>query len=241
MDAFYTATSALKANQAAIQDTLNSLANTDTPGFLATLPKLIGDPNGTIDAVSNTTGTTISAPIATQVAAAQSIQLSSSPIQSTNTPTNLALTQSGFFKVRTPQGEAWTRDGQFTPNADGEWTTPQGWVLLSTQGTPIHTTAAEFRVTSSGQILSTGQPPQQIATNTLQEKGFVIQANGSVTGTPTAYTGSITNSAINLSNQSLTDASAQLMQYQTAYSANASALQQMVTTEQQTEQVGTWI
>ena len=54
----------------------------------------------------------------------------------TNNPLDLAITGPGFFKVETPEGVFYTRNGHFTLNQEGTVMTAQGWPVLS-EGGPI--------------------------------------------------------------------------------------------------------
>ncbi len=59
------------------------------------------------------------------------------PIVPTGGPLDLAIQGEGFFTVRTPAGERYTRAGQFHRNAAGEIVTPDGHPLLDEGGQPI--------------------------------------------------------------------------------------------------------
>ena len=50
---------------------------------------------------------------------------------------DLAIRGEGWFTVETPLGTRYTRNGQFTLNADGEVVTSEGYRLLSDADTPI--------------------------------------------------------------------------------------------------------
>ncbi len=58
-------------------------------------------------------------------------------IRSTNVPTDVAIQGDGFFKVQLPSGQtAYTRDGEFQFNAQGQLVTKQGYLVL-TDGGPV--------------------------------------------------------------------------------------------------------
>ncbi|NPD16953.1 flagellar hook-basal body complex protein [Xinfangfangia sp. D13-10-4-6] len=50
---------------------------------------------------------------------------------------DLAIQGDGFFLVMTPEGERLTRAGNFTPSAEGELVTPEGYQLLDAGGAPV--------------------------------------------------------------------------------------------------------
>lgn len=55
----------------------------------------------------------------------------------TYNPLDMAITGDGYFKVRTPEGDKYTRNGSFTANSQGEITTQQGYQLLTDSGQPM--------------------------------------------------------------------------------------------------------
>lgn len=57
--------------------------------------------------------------------------------ETTNNPLDLAISGKGYFSVRTPQGERYTRDGAFTINQDGELVTGEGYQVLDQAGQAI--------------------------------------------------------------------------------------------------------
>jgi len=63
--------------------------------------------------------------------------LSDGPLVSTGNPLDLAIIGEGFFAVETAQGAAYTRDGNFSLNADGEIVNAAGLPLLDEGGAPI--------------------------------------------------------------------------------------------------------
>ena len=50
---------------------------------------------------------------------------------------DLAIDGDGFFLIETPAGERLTRAGHFTPNADGDLVTPDGFRVLDAGGAPV--------------------------------------------------------------------------------------------------------
>lgn len=61
---------------------------------------------------------------------------SSGPMQQTGNPLDVAIDGEGFFVVQTPEGEAYTRDGQFALNAQGQVVTHTGNLVMG-DGGPI--------------------------------------------------------------------------------------------------------
>jgi len=80
-------------------------------------------------------------------------------LQQTGNPTNLALQGNGFFTVQTLQGVAYTRNGQFTTNAEGILTTQEGYPVLGQtaigETVPVRA-GSDFYVSQNGTVGGTG-------------------------------------------------------------------------------------
>lgn len=63
--------------------------------------------------------------------------LSDGPLVATGNPLDLAIVGDGFFAVETAQGPAYTRDGHFSLNADGEIVNASGQPLLDDGGAAL--------------------------------------------------------------------------------------------------------
>ncbi len=55
---------------------------------------------------------------------------SQGPLKATGGPLDVAISGDGFFKVRTSEGDFYTRDGHFMLTAEGRLVTPQGYSVL---------------------------------------------------------------------------------------------------------------
>ncbi len=84
------------------------------------------------------------------------LDLSQGALTDTSIPTDLAVEGDGLFVVRTPNGIAYTRAGNFPRDATGMLVTEQGYPVLDTAGRTI-TVPAEFSVSVDGTIIETGQ------------------------------------------------------------------------------------
>ena len=70
-------------------------------------------------------------------ASGRHVDLSQATLSQTGGTFDFAIQGEGFFLVETPQGERLTRAGSFTPSAEGELVTPDGFRLLDAGGAPI--------------------------------------------------------------------------------------------------------
>jgi flagellar basal-body rod protein FlgG len=74
------------------------------------------------------------------------------PIQITENTLDLALTGEGFFQIELPNGEtAYTRDGTFQLNENGEIVTIQGYLVLP--GVTVPDDAISIDINDSGEVI----------------------------------------------------------------------------------------
>jgi flagellar basal-body rod protein FlgF len=80
-------------------------------------------------------------------------------MESDGTPTHLALAGPGFFTVELPDGKsAYTRNGAFHLNSQGELVTTDGWKLVS-DGGPITLPKPTFPISinEAGEVIQEGK------------------------------------------------------------------------------------
>ncbi len=79
------------------------------------------------------------------------LDLTPGPLTQTAGDFDLAIVGRGFFCVRTPAGEAFTRSGQFHLDTDSTVVTRDGYPLLGTKG-PIRITSGKMTVDEQGRV-----------------------------------------------------------------------------------------
>ena len=84
---------------------------------------------------------------------AQKTNLFQGEIQNTGNPFHIAIDGDGFFVLRTPRGERYTRSGNFTMKSDGTMITAQGDSVLGESG-PIQITGGKVEVAADGSVRS---------------------------------------------------------------------------------------
>ncbi|WP_417812496.1 flagellar hook-basal body complex protein [Thalassospira alkalitolerans] len=86
------------------------------------------------------------------------------PLTQTGGTFDLAIEGDGFFMIETPQGEALTRAGAFTPNDQGELTTHDGYRLLDNGGAAIFIPpdATSVAISADGTVSANGLPLAQV-------------------------------------------------------------------------------
>lgn len=77
------------------------------------------------------------------------------PLNESGNPLDLAFQGTGFFTIETPQGEQYTRNGEFTLDAEGYLTTKEGYKVLGQNG-PIQVSGNSVIINEQGQIFDGG-------------------------------------------------------------------------------------
>jgi flagellar basal-body rod protein FlgF len=97
-------------------------------------------------------------------ASGRHVDLSQSTLSQTGGQFDFAIQGDGFFLIDTPEGERLTRAGSFTPSAEGEVVTPDGYRLLDAGGAPIFVPpdAKGLALASDGTLSADGQPLAQV-------------------------------------------------------------------------------
>ena len=126
-------------------------------------------------------------------ASGRHVDLSQSTLAQTGGTFDFAIQGDGFFLIETPQGQRLTRAGSFTPSAEGELVTPDGYRLLDAGGAPIFIPpdVKGVAMSADGTLSSNGQPIAQVGlwqstdplalkhqTGTLFDGGEVEPAEG---------------------------------------------------------------
>lgn len=135
-----------------------------------------------------------------------------SPAQGALTPTgasfDFAIEGAGFFLLDTPEGQSLTRAGSFTPNAEGDLVSPEGYLLLDSGGAPIFIPpdARDISLAPDGTLSAGGRALGQVglylpadpATLTRQSASrFSAEAGVEAVETPVIVQGFLENSNVN--------------------------------------------
>src|SRR6187200_3424493 len=139
----YIAASGMLAEQIRQDQIANDLANASTSGYKAdrTSQRTFGD----LLLDNSVTGAQVgSQSTAVQVDRIET-DFSSAPARDTGEPLDFAIVGEGFFAVRTAQGTRYTRNGQFSADAQGRLVTAQGDPVLG-RGRRTLTVGADGRV-----------------------------------------------------------------------------------------------
>jgi len=215
---FYTALSGIVSNMTRQAVVADNIANVNTVGFK--------ESRTTQDdfemQVMNTLGPTLGLLGTGAVPTNLRLDLSQGPLEVTGVQTDLAIEGDGLFEVRTGNGIAYTRAGDFQLDAAGTLCTEQGYPVLDTAGHTI-TPGKPFTVQDDGTIVGTGQrialvgwPP-----GGLSRLGENLYAAG---GQLQPATGKIRQNVLEHSNTDLAVAMTELVQLQRGFQMSSRAL-----------------
>ena len=131
----YLAASGMLAEQVRQNQIANDLANASTPGYKA--DRTTQQSFGSMLLGNSVTGQTIgSATTAVQVTG-EVTDWTSQPVKDTGEPLDFAIVGDGFFALQTANGTRYTRNGQFSANAQGQLVTADGDRVLGRNGQPL--------------------------------------------------------------------------------------------------------
>jgi flagellar basal-body rod protein FlgG len=217
-----------------------NIANMNTPGYGSTEPALASTPSAVVRAPgAQLSGQTLNTGLTmtTGVGMVANAPVFSNNVQTTNSPSNLAIEGNGFFMVSGPNGLAFTRAGMFQLDSGGELVLEGGQKLYP----PVIVPSGEkFSVAADGVVtVSTPTGPKTVGQVKLASipnpQGLVSQGGGLYglspnSGKPTISvpgqngTGTLASSAVNQSGTNLAQNLVNLVQAETAYSLNAKVI-----------------
>ncbi len=173
---FYTSTSGLKAQEQRMNNVANNLANVNRTGFKRDITVMKAFPEMLISRLNDQVqrlpiGSVDNHPVVgmlgTGVESNQTFtDFSQGSLVETEHPYDMGLEGAGFFVVETPQGERYTRNGEFTLGKEGFLETKEGLRVLGERG-PIQLKLNNFRIDRNGNIFynpSLQDDPQRLVT-----------------------------------------------------------------------------
>lgn len=230
---FYAVASAMLANINRQQVIAHDVANLETPGFKQVLSSLDDFMNTPVSSLPNDTSVDRVRYLGTLglgvESAPDTTDFSQGGIKSTGNTLDLAIQGDGFFRIRTPDGERYTRDGRFIRDAAGQMVTVDGYQVLSKSGQPIKIPDGELSISPTGDVIVDGQAVAQIglaafkdpAAELVRTENNTFLAPAAPTG---AETGVIAQGYLEMSNANPSQLMAQMVEVARSYQA----AQQMV-------------
>lgn len=248
MKALNIAASGMLAQQRNVEVVSNNLANINTTGFMRRRPEFHDLLYQNLRRVGSTSAddgsvvpTGVQLGLGVKLAAVYRIHAQGS-LTATDNPFDLAIQGEGFFQVRTPSGEtAYTRDGTFQLNANGEIVTHDGYVVLP--GVTVPADAIDVTINQSGEVLAkidgqvNLQNVGQLQTATfpnaagLQAIGSNLFLESAASGSPSTGTpsssgyGSVLQGFLETSNVNAVEEITNLISAQRAYEMNSKVIQ----------------
>ncbi len=153
------------------QETIaENLAASKVPGYKASHVTFKGELGGKLpigDSTAPDSNSNYILPTATS-----SIQFQEGPLERTEVPTHLAILGEAFFEVDLDNGEtAFTRDGEFSLDQEGNMITKQGFRVMGGSGAILLAeTDGKIEISNSGEISVAGKTSgQQIRTVEVED------------------------------------------------------------------------
>lgn len=249
----WSAASGMLAQQLNVDTISNNLANVNTPGFKKSqvqfedmLYQTIRAPQqvGTGQDARIVAGLDVGLGVR-PVATVRDFSLGN--IQTTGNPTDLAIRGAGFFQVQDAGQTFYTRAGNFSLDANGNLTTPDGYRVLDTSGHPIQLNVSSgtldhyevgqdgtvTMITTSGARQSAGQIGLVSFANPdgLEAVGQNLYQTSVASGTPkvgapgSGSLGMIASGSLETSNVQVVEEMVNLIVAQRAYEINSKAVQ----------------
>ena len=244
--ALWTSASGMEAQQMNLDVIANNLANVNTSGFKKSsiqFQEMMYDTNTSPGASTTDSSTT---PTGSQVgygskAVATERNFTQGNLQQTGNTYDVAIQGQGFYKITLPDGtNAYTRDGSFLVNSDGNLVTSQGYLVTGVGQIP--STAINVSIGSDGTISGTvNNAPIKVSpitisnfpnpeglnslgSNLYQETAASGNAvDGQVPGTNGM--GTLAQGYIETSNVQVVEEMVNMIQAQRAYEINSKAIQ----------------
>jgi len=225
----YAAASAMVANLTRQSTLSHNIANMDTPGFKQILISL-----------DDFMDTSVLLPQESAAAASNSkyigelglgtqtdldtTDFSQGGLRETGEELDFAIHGDGFFRVMTPNGERYTRDGRFSRDIDGNLVTVDGYKVLDEAGSEINIPLGTVSVAGDGAIQVDGADAGKIGiasfvdpqTELTRDVGNTFVADGAPTG---EEFGAIQQGYLEMSNANSADLMTQMVSVARAYEA----------------------
>lgn len=236
----YTAAQGLIARQLELDAASNNLANINTTGFRKTTPffrtlnlAIEDGPRNPLNGAANNQ----------PVAGGIFIHSEQGAIRQTGNNLDMAIQGEGFFKLNTPFGARYTRNGQFTirPNAGdpnkANLITQAGYEVLGRDGNPItlNPNASDLVIDKTGRVYQEQNEVGRIALVTFNDKAALVPEENNLLANldPQAVgaevpveqpQGEINQRSLEMSNVNVAQEMMRLIEMQRAYEMNTRSI-----------------
>ena len=244
--ALWTAKTGLDAQQMRMQVISNNLANTNTTGFKRDravfqdlLYQTVRQP-GAQSSQNTQLPSGLSAGTGVRVVSTEKL-FTQGNLSQTDDPFDMAIQGRGFFEVLTPDGSlAYTRDGSFQVDSQGQIVNATGYVLQPGITVPANTTGVTIGMDGTVTATTAGSSaPQQLGVinlsdfvnpSGLQAKGGNLFHETAASGAPLQGTagigglGSLIQGSVETSNVNVVEELVSMIESQRAYEINSKAI-----------------
>ncbi len=244
--ALYTAATGMMAQQLQIDTTSNNIANVNTIGYKKQRAEFADLMYQTTEYPGTATSLTTSSPTGIEIGlgvrpSAITKEFTQGNFKKTGNNLDMAITGNGFFQVELPDGTtAYTRNGAFKLDANGDIVNSDGYKLIPQIVVPADTTSISIGTDGTVSVLQAGQT-QMSQIGQIQLANFInpaglhslgsnnylnTSASGdAIVGTPGLNgIGEIREGFVELSNVQLVEEMTDLITGQRAYEANSKAI-----------------
>jgi flagellar basal-body rod protein FlgG len=108
-----------------------------------------------------------------------SVDHSPGPLEQTGNPLHMAIDGDGFFTISTPEGERYTRNGNFTVSADGVLVTSDGNPLMGWAG-DIQISPGLLEISDDGNVSVDGLNVGQLLIVRFDDPGVLVKSSSSL-------------------------------------------------------------
>ncbi len=225
----YSAVSAMIMNAARQQVLAHNVANMETPGFKQALsvaqdwlrtPVLYSPGNLLQNRQLDYVGLL---GLGSQVSE-QTTDFTQGGLQVTQNPLDFAIEGEGFFRVRTPEGDRYTRDGRFLRDAQNNLVTVDGNFVLNEGGQPIRLPDGALAITPNGTLMVNGAQVARLGLARFADPQAELErSEGNLYTGPAQSTATgevrVVQGALEMSNANPTQLMTQLVEVGRAYEA----------------------
>ena len=188
----YSAVSAMVMNAARQRVLSHNIANMETPGFkqiFTSVSDFMPEQPVTMTRTNGRTNYVGTMGLGSQIGL-EYMDFEQGALQETENPLDFAIQQgNGFFRVQTPDGERYTRDGRFLRDADNNLVTVEGFQVLDNAGQPINLPDGDVSLASDGTISVNGAQAAQLGIGVFTNPRDELQhTEGNLFTGPTAST-----------------------------------------------------
>ena len=175
----YSAVSGMIMNAARQQVLSHNIANLQTPGFKQIL-STVDDYKQAQDVYSpqNTPKTSMEylgqLGLGSQIGR-EFIDFSQGALMDTGNPLDMAIQGNAMFKVKTPDGNRYTRDGRFIRDVDNNLVTIEGFQVLDSAGQEINLPDGDVSVATDGTISVNGTEVAQLGFGVFENPDDELQ------------------------------------------------------------------